>query len=90
MDNVVVFDGKESVVRDDGRRGAATADEGCKGLDSQLWGKAEGLAVSQEGERFGRRRTCGRKGRQATTNERGWVGTKKGATGGVRMAYHLS
>ena len=49
MDNVVVFDGKESVVRDDGRRGAATADEGCKGLDSQLWGKAEGLAVSQEG-----------------------------------------
>ena len=23
-------------------------------------------------------------------NERGWVGTKKGATGGVRMAYHLS
>jgi len=38
------------VVRDDGRRGAAaTADEECKRAGSELWGKGEGLAVSQNG-----------------------------------------
>jgi len=45
--------------------------KGGVGRSNKLRGKAEGLAVSRNGVAFGRRRTRGRKGRQATTIECG-------------------